>query len=472
MNATKPTSPALILFITTVSTLAASFTNSSVNVALPLIGSEFHLGGVTLNWVVTAFVLFSSIFVLPLGKLADRRGRVAVFRWGAVLYALGSVVSLWSPGAWWLIASRALTGLGGAAIAATATAMVVDAYPPNQRGRVLGINVAMVYLGLSAGPVLGGLVVQAWGWRGLFAVHAAAAVVVAALVFARLRAPEHPAHGEGRFDSLGSGLFAGGLALLLVGLSDLPGALGIALSVAGAAVLVGFWFVETRAAHPILPVTLFTQNRSFAAANLAAMLSYSATFAVAFFLSLYLQVVRGLPPASAGGLLIVQPLVQAAFSPLTGRLSDRVSPGVLASVGMGLTSLGLVVLTLVDAATPLPVVLGALVLLGLGFALFSSPNTNSIMGAVSKAQLGVASATVSTVRGVGMMLSMGLALVLLSVHLGTAAVGPATADAFLVAQKWAFGVSALLCALGVVASSVRGKGSTPGTGVDLPSSRK
>jgi len=316
-----------------------------------------------------------------------------------------------------------------------------------------------VYLGLSAGPVLGGLVVQSWGWRGLFAVHAAAAVVVATLVFLRLRSPERPAHGEGRFDSLGSTLFAGGLALLLVGLSDLPGALGIGLTVAGAVVLVGFWLVEAKAAHPILPVTLFTKNRVFAAANLAAMLSYSATFAVAFFLSLYLQVVRGLPPATAGGLLIVQPLVQAAMSPLTGRLSDKVSPGVLASVGMGLTAVGLAVLAFVDATTPLPVLMGALVLLGFGFALFSSPNTNSIMGAVPKAQLGVASATVSTVRGVGMMLSMGLALVLLSLHLGTAAVGPATADAFLVAQKWAFGVSALLCALGVVASSVRGKGS-------------
>lgn len=460
MTPVKPASAGLILFITTVSTLAASFTNSSVNVALPPIGTEFQLGGVTLNWVVTAFVLFSSIFVLPLGKVADRRGREAVFRWGSVLYALGSVASWWAPDAGWLIAARALTGLGGAAVAATATAMVVDAYPPAQRGRVLGINVSMVYLGLSAGPVLGGLIVQTLGWRGLFAVHAVAALVVTALVFLRLRTPERPSHGEGRFDTLGSVLFAGGLALLLVGVSDLPGALGIALTLAGAAVLVGFWLVETKAAHPILPVTLFTKNQVFAAANLAALLSYSATFAVAFFLSLYLQVVRGLPPAAAGGLLIVQPLVQAAFSPLTGRLSDRVSPGVLASLGMALTSLGLLVLTFVDASTPLPVLLGALVLLGLGFALFSSPNTNSIMGSVSKTQLGVASATVSTVRGVGMMLSMGLALVLLSLHLGTAAVGADTADAFLGAQKWAFGVSAVLCALGVVASSVRGKASS------------
>jgi len=447
----------VVLFVTTISAFCTSFANSSVNVALPLIGNEFHLGGVALNWVVTAFVLASSVLVMPMGRLGDLFGRQKIFFWGIVLYGLGSAAAFLAPSSEGLIAARAFTGLGAAMVFGTSTAVLVAAYPPAQRGKVLGINVAMVYFGLSAGPPLGGLITQALGWRSLFAVHLLLALVVVVVMLMRLRGNDKE-HRGGGFDFVGSTLFAAGLALLLLGVSGLPGPEGIAMALGGSAVLVAFWFFESRIKSPILPVSLFTKNQVFAFSNLAALISYSATFAVAFFLSLYLEVVRGLAPAEAGLLLIVQPVIQAAFSPLTGRLSDKVSPGLLASAGMGLTTLGLVGLALVDASTPLGWILGALVLLGLGFALFSSPNTNAVMGSVDKKHLGVASATISTMRGVGMMLSMGMALVLLSLFLGKAGVSVATADAFLTAQRWAFGISAVLCALGILASQARGRG--------------
>ena len=452
MTENRTGSPALILFVTTLATFCNSFASSSVNVALPPIGTEFHLGGVALNWIVTTFILASSSLVMPMGRVGDLFGRQRVFLLGMALYTLASLASWLAPEAAWLLAARALTGVGGSMVFGTATALVVTAYPPEQRGRVLGINVAMVYFGLSAGPSLGGLITQAWGWRSLFVVHFVLALIV--VVVSALRLPgNHREPAKGRFDFVGSFLFAVGLCLLLIGLSDLPSVFGITLSLGGTVVLGAFWLVETKAASPILPVTLLTQNRVFAFANLAALLSYSATFAVAFFLSLYLEVVRGLSPAQAGLVLIVQPLIQAAFSPLTGRLS----PGLLASSGMGLTAVGLGALSFLDASTPFAWVLAALVLLGLGFALFSSPNTNAIMGAVDRSLLGIASATVSTMRGVGMMLSMGLALVLLSVIMDDAKVSPDTSEAFLVALRWTFAVSAVLCSLGIAASLSRGK---------------
>lgn len=456
MNQSRSTSPGLVLFITTVSAFCSSFASSSVNVALPLIGAEFHLGGVVLNWVVTAFVLASSILVMPMGRLGDLYGRQRVFLYGILLYALGSAAGFFAPDAAWLVATRVFTGVGAAMIVGTATAVLVAAYPPGERGKVLGINVAAVYFGLSAGPPLGGLITQALGWRSLFVVHFVLALVVVVLMVSRLRGNDRE-HREGAFDFVGSLLFAAGLSLLLLGVSNLPGPLGIGLTLAGVAVLAGFWVFESRTPSPILPVTLFTNNRIFAFANLAALISYSATFAVAFFLSLYLQVVRGLAPAEAGLLLIAQPLIQAAFSPLTGRLSDRVSPGLMASTGMGLTTVGLAALAFLDASTPLGWVLAALVLLGLGFALFSSPNTNAVMGSVDRKDLGVASATLSTMRGVGMMLSMGMALVLMSLILGNAVVTPETAGSFLAAQRWGFGISAVLCAVGILASLARGR---------------
>jgi MFS family permease len=454
-------SPRLVLFITTVSAFCTSFAASSVNVALPLIGTEFHLGGVALNWVVTAFVLTSAVLIMPLGRLGDLYGRQRIFSWGMGVYLVGSLAGALSPDAVWLTASRAFTGVGAAMAFGTVTAVLVAAYPPQERGRVLGINVAMVYLGLSVGPVLGGLVTQAWGWRTLLFTHVGLSLLVVVLVVLRLKGNDKESHHEG-FDLVGSGLYALGLAAVVVGVSNLPGPWGWGLIALGALGLTGFWVFESRAKSPILAVTHFTKNRTFAFSNLAAMISYSATFAVVFFLSLYLQVVRGLSPGWAGTLLVAQPLVQAVFSPVTGRLSDRVSPRLLASTGMGLTALGLAGLSLLDASTPLGWVLGDLVLLGLGFALFSSPNTNAIMGSVEKRDLGLASATVATMRVIGQMVSMALALVLLSLILGTAAVTPQTADLFLTAQRWGFGLSAVLCGLGILASLARGSSRAKG----------
>jgi len=459
-NPTPRNSPRLVLFVTTVSAFCTSFSASSVNVALPLIGSEFHLGGVVLNWVVTAFVLLSAVLVMPMGRLGDLHGRQQIFAWGMVVYTIGSVSAALSPGALWLIGSRAFTGIGAAMAFGTVTAVLVAAYPPEQRGRILGINVAMVYFGLSVGPVLGGFITQALGWRSLLWVHAALSALVVVLVFGKLRGNDRQ-HHHGGFDLVGSILYAGGLALLLIGFSDLPQPLGIGLSVGGLVVLAGFWLFESRSKSPILPVTLLTKNRTFAFSNLAAMISYSATFAVAFFLSLYLEVVRGLAPAQAGLLLIAQPLVQAIFSPFTGKLSDKVSPRLLASIGMALSAAGLAFLGILGSDTSLYLVFAALVLLGLGFALFSSPNTNSIMGSVEKSDLGLASATVATMRMIGQMLSMGLALVLLSLILGKAAVEPNTATLYLTAQHWGFGISAVLCALGILASLARGPQKEP-----------
>ncbi len=445
----------MTLVVISLSAFLSSFSASSVNVALPALGAEYHLPGVILNWVVTAFVLTSAVLIMPMGRLGDLYGRQRVLTWGLAASLVGSLASFLAPGPEWLLAARALTGVGMAMATGTMTAILVAAYPPEQRGRILGINVAMVYLGISVGPALGGVLVQAWGWRSLFAVHAALSLPVLALVMFGLRGNDKE-HHEGKFDLLGSLLYAAGLALLLIGVSDLPHALGVGLVSGGAAVLAVFWLVEGRSSHPILPVTLLTKNRLFAFSNLAAMFSYSATFSVVFFLSLYLQVVRGLSPAEAGLVLVAQPLVQTVFSPLSGRLSDRWSPRWLASSGMALCAVGLTGLAFLDATTPLALVVGALVLVGLGFALFSSPNTNAVMGSVERKDLGLASATVATMRVVGHMLSMGLALVLLSLILGKLAVTPATSALFLHAQQWGFGLSAVLCTLGIAVSLARG----------------
>jgi MFS family permease len=242
----------------------------------------------------------------------------------------------------------------------------------------------------------------------------------------------------------------------MYGFSRLPDTPGIVLVVAGTVFLAVFVWWERRAVSPLLNLSLFVQNRVFAFSNLAALINYSATFSVTFFLSFYLQYIRGFSPAVAGTILVTQPVVQAIFSTYAGKISDRVEPGKIASIGMAMTACGLFLLSFISTDTNIAYLIGTLVLLGLGFAFFSSPNTNAVMSSVSKPQYGVASGTLGTMRLVGQMLSMGIAMVIISLFIGHVMITPDVAAQLLTSIHAGFMIFAVLCCFGIYFSLVRG----------------
>ncbi|MFB3818392.1 MAG: MFS transporter [Candidatus Methylomirabilales bacterium] len=442
------------LLVTLLASFVTPFMASSVNIALPTIGREFGADAVRLGWVATAYILAAAALLLPFGRLADIRGRRRVFLWGSLAYAVASVACALAPSIGWLIALRAVQGGAVSTIFATSTALLTSVFPPGERGRVLGINVAAVYIGLSLGPSLGGVMTQHLGWRTLFLANLPLGLSIALLLAWRLRGEWAEARGES-FDLVGTLVLAATLTLLMLGTPEV-GRAGGWLLLPGAIGLVAFVLWERRARHPLLDPALFTESPVFAFSNLAALINYAATFAVTFLLSLYLQVVKALSPQAAGLILIAQPLVMAACSPFAGRLSDRVQPRTVASAGMGLTALGLALLTALGPATPLPAIMATLGLLGLGFGLFSSPNTNAVMGAVERRYYGVASATLGTMRLTGQMVSMGLASLVFALALGRVPIAAARPENVLQSLRAAFLLFTLLCGLGIFASLARG----------------
>ncbi len=444
-----------VLLVATIAAFLTPFMGSAINIALPTIGREFGADAISLGWVSTAYLLAAAVFLVPMGRLADIHGRKRIFVLGVSVYAVSTLLSAAATSAPMLIICRAVEGAGSAMIFGTSMAILTSAYPPAERGQALGINVAAVYVGLSIGPTAGGLLTQALGWRSVFLATMPLACLVIAVALWQLKGEWAEARGE-PFDLPGAAIYALGLVALMYGFSELPATLGFALVALGLAGLAGFAAWEARVASPVLDLSLFRHNTVFALSNLAALFNYSATYAVGFLLSLYLQYIKGYTPQGAGLLLICQPLVQAAFSPLAGRLSDRVQPRIVASIGMALTVAGLALLTFLSAATPLGYLIAALVLLGLGFAFFSSPNTNSIMGSVEKRLYGVASGTVSTMRLLGQMLSMGTAMLVFALYMGRVEVTPAQYPQFISSARLLFGVFAVLCSAGVFASLARG----------------
>lgn len=443
------------LIVSCMSSFLTPFMASSINIALPSIGLELSVDAVSLGLVATAYLLAAAMFLVPFGRISDIVGRKRIFIYGMIVDATFALFCALSGSSIALVAFRFLQGLGAAMIFGTGIAILTSVYPPHERGKVLGINVAAVYTGLSVGPFLGGLITDTLGWRSIFFLNVLLGSITIGVVLWKLKGEWAGAKGE-KFDPVGSMVYSIMLVAVMAGLYILPDPRGLILILVGILATVAFVQWELAAPSPVLDVHLFRGNRVFAFSNLAALLNYSATFAVGFLLSLYLQYVKLFTAETAGLILISQPVVMAVFSPFTGRLSDRIEPRIISSAGMAITVIGLVLLAFLGSDTSLTFIIAALVLLGLGFALFSSPNTNAVMGSVERRFYGVASATIGTMRLIGQMLSLGISMLVFSLFIGRVQIAPENFSDFLRSSDVIFLIFAVLCFGGIFASMARG----------------
>ncbi len=444
------------LTIASLSSFITPFMISSINIALPVIGKEFKTDAVVLSWVATSYLLAAAVSLVPFGKLADIYGRKRVYMIGMVLFTLTSLLSAVATSAPMLIVFRIFQGAGSAMVFATGIAILSSVYPVEERGKVLGIAVAAVYTGLSCGPFFGGFLTHYLSWRSLFLLNIPFGVVIILLISFKLKGEWKGAEGQ-KFDLTGSIIYGTAIFAFMYGISILPDMLSIVLILTGVVGLFAFVRWELVVASPVFEVNLFVTNRTYAFSCLAALINYSATFAVGFLLSLYLQYIKGLSPQSAGLVLVSTPVVMAIFSPLAGRLSDRVEPRVISSLGMGLTALGLVLLIVLNAHTTLAYLIASLMILGFGFALFSSPNMNAIMSSVDKRFYGIASASVGTMRLLGQMLSMGIVTLILALYIGRVQITPQSFAMLIKSVQVAFIVFSVLCVGGIFFSLYRGR---------------
>ena len=446
-----------ILAVVAITSFMGTFLISSVNIALPAIEKSFALDAVRLSWVVTSFLLATAIFLLPVGRWGDMVGVRLIFKFGVVIFTIATLLSGFVNSGTLLIILRFFQGIGAAFTSTTGPAILVSAFLPQFRGRVLGISVSAVYLGLAFGPFAGGFLTQYLGWRSLFYISGVLGIITAIIAFVFLGNDELTEKTSKKIDLRGTVFYILGLTMLVYGSSSIPKPLGWLLLGGGVAALIVFWKFEKRSQWPVIDTKLFTQNRLFAFSNLAALINYSATFAIVFLLSLFLQKVLGLSPRVAGSVLIAQPIMMAIFSPLAGRLSDSIQPRYLTTIGMTMCTLGLASFGFISVDTPVWVIVLLLVWVGLGFALFSSPNMNTIMSSVSKSQYGLASGSAATMRVVGQIVSMTVATLFFAGMFGNQSVEMVPASLFQKAVNWGFLTFAVISLLGIYFSYYRGK---------------
>jgi MFS family permease len=444
-----------ILVILVMACALPAFVSSSLNVSAPSIGLEFHTPATDLGWLIAAFILCSVSLVLPFGRLGDLTSRRALLIVGSAIVAVTAAAIVFVPSFEWLIALRVIQGVGGACIFSTNQAILVDVFPPAVHGRVLGMTAAGVYVGFAAGPVLGGLLTHYFGWRSIF-IFVTAWSSALAIGCALKLPPNSQPRKEGSLLKMmhlsGCALYMLAALSLAFGMNEIPESHAYALIIAGIALTGVFVFCENRAKMPLLQMELFRHNPSFLLSNLSALLNYGATFAVSFLLSIYLQQAKGFGADISGLILITAPLIQAVLSPITGMLSDRHSPFKLASLGMAICGVGLIVLASVGPQTSLARVLVGLAIIGTGFATFSAPNMNAIMSGVPRKDSGIAVGFVTTMRSVGQLASMAIIAIIMNRNIGTTPVAEVSSEQVVDITRMCFVVFIVLSAFGVFTS--------------------
>lgn len=445
-----------ILLVVAITSFMGTFLVSAVNIALPSIEHDFSLSALELSWIITSFILGMALFMMPSGVWGDNSDNRKLFKLGLIIFTLASAICFVAPNGTWLIAARFLQGIGTAFTGTTGQAILVSSFPPERRGRVLGISVSAVYTGLALGPLLGGIITQHLGWRLLFMIASIFGVFTYIISSIYLKSEKNKSRVSNKNDWPGTVLFMTGLTTLVYGSSQIPSVTGWTLMAISLLLILLFWKIESRAENPLLNTSLFTKNRLFTYSNLSALINYTATFAIVFFLSLYLQKIQQLSPREAGAVIIAQPVMMAIFSPIVGRLSDKIQPRYFATLGMAMCSTGLAFFAFLSHDTPISYIVGVLIWVGLGFALFSSPNMNTIMSSVERRQYGQASGLASSMRVFGQIISMSIITLLISINFGSQSVEAVPDELFLNALKWGFIVFALIGIPGIYFSFFRG----------------
>ena len=440
----------ITLFLVSLAAFLIPFMGSSLSLALPVIQKELVVNVIILGWIPTAFVLANAATVLPFGRLSDIYGRKRIFSYGVLIYTTASLLAAFSNSGEILVFFSFLQGLGCAMIFATMVALLSSVFPMERRGEALGLYVSAVFIGLFLGPILGGVLIQYLGWRSIYLFNIPVGIILLSILFWKLRMEWAEAQGES-FDIKGALIYSLSLVALLYGFSSLLEDLGKTVLVAGFLGILGFFLMERRTESPILKFDIFKSRRSSFTA-LSMLFLNIAISAMATFLSLYFQSLRGLEPQTTAFILAAQPLMVAVLSPVIGRAADRTENRFLPIGGLILITAGLLMLSFLSQETIIQFPVLALILVGVGQAMFSSPTTRIFMGSVDSKIYGMASSAFSTMIYLGQTLSLALMLFIFAIYLGQVEINPSNYQVFLDSMRVAFLVFSIISGLALVFS--------------------
>lgn len=457
----------LIIMIIAVGTFMAALDASVVNIALPSISKYYGEPLYIIEWVVMSYLLVISSLLLTYGRLGDMYGHKRIYIGGFAVFTVGSLLCGLAPDITVLIISRVVQALGSGMLMSMGPAIVTDFAPAESRGKALGINAVAVAVASTTGPVVGGFLTSNFGWQSIFYINIPIGIVGTIIAYKII--PDISKREAQTFDIKGAVAIFLALLSLLLPLSYIEkygwqNPYIIFFLILGVLILVLFVHTEKKVEYPMVDLSLF-KSRLFTMSNLSALINYMAQYSLMLLMPFYLQQLKGLPSSKAGFMLIPMPIATMIVAPISGALSDRFDSRYISSTGMGLISLGILILSRLGYDSPDAYIITALAITGLGTGLFQTPNNSAIMGCVPGNRRGIASGMLATMRNMGMVLGVAISGALFSSRLGylttvLASYGFAGADleiqAFLGALRFSFSFASALAAVAVLTSLARG----------------
>ncbi|GLS25450.1 MFS transporter [Marinibactrum halimedae] len=428
---------------------------AAVNVALPSIAENLSASAQLISWIPTAFLLSNVAFMLPCSKLADNIGRKRVYIAGLLIVCLASTFAALTPSIEWLLFSRLIQGIGSAMIFGCGMAIITSVFPPNKRGLPLGLNSFCIYLGLALAPMVGGWCTEHLGWRSVFWLQIPASLAVIAIMISQKGEWTNPS--QGRYDWKGTVLFGGWAFTFTVGLSGLPNMQYLIGMMLGLILLVWFIRHEADTENPLIRVGMFRESRVFSFSLIAAFLMYAAGYPVAFIVSLYLQYILAMSPIEAGQIMLLQAVAMMILAPFAGKLSDRWDSRWLATSGCAAATIGFFLLTLMNEKSGNTQIALAMILLGIGYGLFTTPNNNTVMSAVVQKEIGSAAASVNLARVSGNLISMGVVTMIVHWLMGDNLITPTQHSELEAATKISLSIATIWALSAGLFSALRGK---------------
>ncbi len=445
-----------LLIATCVASITTPLMSTMMNLSLLDIGADFNVGSHAQAYVNTMFLLGSVVSMVPSAKFASVYGMKRVFKFGLFLVMIFCLLSFLSPSFGFLIMMRFLIGTATAMTAVTSMAMLTYSFPLTVRGRVLGFNTTFVYLGLSLGPTIGGVITDllGWGFIFIFVLCLAAIALSAILAFNQEIAPTP----ENRMDWIGAVMWGVMIICTMFGFVNITAVWGPPLFGIGILLLICNWKYLRDAKDPVLNTKMF-RNPVFSRSCIAAFMNYGASYCITFFLSLYLQSIGELSATEAGGLLLIQPFMQVLLTTKMGTISDHMEDKrILPCIGMVITLIGVSMYLFMSTEYSVLYVVAIMIVTGVGLGIFGAPNNSLIMSSAPMNIKGEASGVLAVVRQTGMMISMGVAMASLSIIMGsTDNLGPDTYGLFIDALHLTFGICVAMCAIGAICSSIKVK---------------
>lgn len=402
-------------------TVIVAFLLNAAPVALPSIAKAFAMNNILQNWVDTIYLLSIAVFSIPCGKLCQKYGLKKCLKIGIVLFFIGTLGTGLSINATMLLLFRVVLGIGSAILNVASIAMIVEGMSDDKKGPALGIAVAAVYIGIALAPILGGSLIFNFGWQSLF--FATLPIIIINYYLTHIIEDEWKHEDLNKFDITGTTLYSMGIILFIYGFTKILELTGQIITVTGIILLIIFIVWELRNKNPIFEMRLFANIR-FTAANLACLFSYFATFMITYVYNYHLQYIMGMNSQTAGLFLIITPTIMIFMSLISGWLIKKFKGEYLTGFGLIILAIAFVLLCTLNNQTPLELILLAMTLHGIGYGLFSSPNTILITTSVPEEEASKASASLSAMRLIGQTVSLGIFTTVFAIIMGNVAIVP------------------------------------------------